>query len=175
MIDASCGNMPVFIRLEILTELTDAALAHADQDKALALIEEAQTLMDGARWQPRFVIPLMARLAERRFHAGDEAGARAEVEKTLTLFDAQRATIVNIYRAQTIRPLAEAVYAMGDAETSLNLYRRALEAGMENPNSRPRSDDLVATCCSLALHAVEPDEALMSRIREIRAGLGDPW
>jgi hypothetical protein len=64
---------------------------------------------------------------------------------------------------------------MGDAGTTLNLYRRALEAGQENPNSRPRTDDLIATCCSLALHAVEPDETLMSRIRDIRAGLGDPW
>jgi len=174
-IEASWGSMPVFVRIELLMELIDAALTHTDPDKALELIDEAQALMDAARWQPRFVIPLMARLAERRFHAGDEAGARAEVQKALALFDAQREKIVNIYRAQTLRPIAEAVHAMGDGETAVNLYRRVLEAGQENPNSRPRTDDLVATCCSLALHAVQPGEILMKRIRDIRAGLGDPW
>ena len=174
-IEASWDNMPVFVRIELLMELIDAALTHTDPDKALELINEAQALMAAARWQPRFVIPLMAQLAERRFHAGDETGARAEVQRTLALFNGEREKIVNIYRAQTLRPIAEAVHAMGDAGTTLNLYRRALEAGQENPNSRPRTDDLVATCCSLAVRAVEPDEALMNRIRDIRAGLGDPW
>jgi len=174
-IKASWSNMPVFVRMELLMELIDAALAHAQPAEALEWVNEAQALMDAARWQPRFVIPLMARLAERRFRAGDEASARAEAQKALALFDAQRETIVNIYRAQTLRPIAEAYHAMGDTEIALNLYRRALEAGQENPNSRPRTDDLVATCCSLALHAVEPDGVLMSRIRDIRAGLGDPW
>lgn len=174
-IKASWGNLPVFIRIELLMELANASLAHADSAKALALLNDAKDLMDAARWQPRSAIPLMAQLAQLRFRAGDEAGARAEVQKALDLFDAKCDTIVNIYRARTLRPIAEACHAMGDGTAALALYKRTVEAGMENPNSRPRAEDLVATCCSLALHAVEPDAVLMSRIREIQAGLSDPW
>jgi pentatricopeptide repeat protein len=125
--------------------------------------------------QPESAIPLMAQLARLRFRAGDEAGARAEAERALALFDAKRDTIANIYRARALRPIAEAYCAMGDTAAAFDLYKRAVEAGMENPNSRPRAEDLVATCCSLALHAMEPDAVLASRIREIQAGLGDPW
>lgn len=174
-IKASWGSLPVFVRIELLMELANASLAHADSAKALALLNEAKDLMDAARMQPESVIPLMAQLARLRFRAGDAASARAEAERALALFDAKGDTIVNIYRARTLRPIAEAYYAMGDTAAALDLYKRAVEAGMENPNSRPRADDLVATCCSLALHAVEPDAALASRIREIQAGLGDPW
>jgi tetratricopeptide (TPR) repeat protein len=174
-IKASWGSLPVFVRMELLMELANASLAHADSTKALALLDEAKNLVEIPRWQPQSIIPLMAQLARLRFRAGDEAGARAEAELALALFDAKRDTIVNIYRAQTLRPIAEAYYAMGDTDAALDLYKRAVEAGMENPNSRPRADDLVAVCCSLALHAVEPDAVLASRIREIQAGLSDPW
>lgn len=174
-IKTSCGSLPVFVRIELLMELANASLAHADSAKALALLTEARDLMDAARMQPESVIALMAQLAQLCFRTGDETGARAEVQKALDLFDAKRDTIVNIYRARTLRPIAEAHHAMGDTTAALALYKRAVEAGMENPNSRPRADDLVATCCSLALHAVEPDAVLASRIREIQAGLGDPW
>ncbi len=174
-IKASWGSLPVFVRIELLMELANASLAHADSAKALALLDEAKSFVENPRWQPQSTIALMAQLARLRFRAGDKTGARAEAERALALFDAKGDTIVNIYRAQTLRPIAEAYHAMGDTAAALDLYKRAVEAGMENPNSRPRADDLVATCCSLALHAVEPDAVLASRIREIQAGLGDPW
>ena len=44
-----------------------------------------------------------------------------------------------------------------------------------NPNSRPRAEDLVAICCSMAKSAVEPDAALMGRIRQVKDALGAPW
>lgn len=174
-IKASWSSIPIFVRIRLLMDMADASLAHADQAKALTLLDEAKDMMDAARWQPRSVVPMMAQLAQRRFQAGDEAGARVQAQEALALFDAKRDVIVNIYRAQTLRPIAEAYHAMGDAAVALEIYKRAVEAGMENPNSRPRADDLVATCCSLALLAVEPDAALAGRIREIAAGLGDPW
>jgi hypothetical protein len=64
---------------------------------------------------------------------------------------------------------------MGDTAAALAVYKQAVEAGMENPNSRPRAEDLAATCCSMAVHAVQPDAELFARIREICAGLSDPW
>lgn len=174
-IRTSWGNLPVFVRIELLMELAGASLTHADSAKALTLLNEAKDMMDVARWQPESLIPLTAQLAQLRFRAGDETGARAEVRRALDLFDAKRQTIVSIYRARTLRPIAEAYHAMSDGAAALALYKRTVEAGMENPNSRPRAEDLVATCCSLALHAVEPDAELASRIREIQADLGEPW
>ena len=83
--------------------------------------------------------------------------------------------IVNIYRAQCLRSIAEAWHALGDQPRALAAYARAAEAGVENPNSRPRADDLAATCCSLATNNCEPDTALWKRLEAIRDGLGDPW
>ena len=64
---------------------------------------------------------------------------------------------------------------MGDTATALSAYKRAVEEGVENPNSRPRAEDLSATCLSMAVHGVEPDAVLWTRIRQINDGLGDPW
>lgn len=174
-IKASWGSLPVFVRVELMMALADAALDHGDRAKALEWANEAKATMDAAQWQPRFGVPLMAKVAQRRFLAGDEAGAYADAQAALDLFNSSRETIVNIYRAEVIRPLAEAYHAMGEPAKALDLYKQAVEAGMENPNSRPRAEDLAATCCSMALHAFEPDTALWDRIREIRDCLGDPW
>jgi len=172
---ASWDSMPIFMRIDVLKELAGSALAHADQAKALELVNEAKAIMDSARWQPRFAIVLMAQLAQLFFRAGDEETARTQVQEALDLFDAKRDVIVNIYRAQMLRPIAEAYQVMGDTAAALDVYRRAVEAGVENPNSRPRADDLAATCCSMAVRAAKPDEELWQRLREIRDGLSDPW
>jgi hypothetical protein len=174
-VKAAWESMPVFMRIDLLKEMAGSALAHADRAKALELVNEAKALMESARWQPRFAIPLMAQLAELRFLAGDEAAARTEAQDALHLFDTKRDVIVNIYRAGLLRPVAEAYQAMGDTAAALELYRRAVEAGMENPNSRPRAEDLTATCCSMAVHAVQPGAELWNRMKEIRQGLSDPW
>lgn len=174
-IRASWTSLPIFIRIDLLKAMADFSLSHADRAKALELVEEARKMMDSASWQPRFSIPLMAVLAELRFRAGDTERARTEAREALDLFDAKRDGIVNIYRAHMLRCIAEAYQAMGDTPVAMDLYGRAVEAGMENPNSRPRAEDLAATCCSMALHAAEPGSGLWSRIRGIRDGLKDPW
>jgi len=174
-IKASWNSVPIFVRIDLLKTLAGFSLANADQAKALELIQEARKTLDSATVQPQYRIPLMAVMAELRFRAGDREGARVEAREALDLFDAKRDQIVDIYRAQMLRPIAEAYHVMGDTTASLDLYRRAVEAGTENPNSRPRAEDLVATCCSMALHAVRPGAELWSRIRVVRDGLGDPW
>jgi hypothetical protein len=64
---------------------------------------------------------------------------------------------------------------MGDGAAAVAVYKRCVEEGVANPNSRPRADDLAATCCSMALHGVEPDAALWSRLIQVEGKLGDPW
>jgi tetratricopeptide (TPR) repeat protein len=171
----SWGKLPIFKRVELLTELAGFALDHADQAKALDLINEAQIFMDSAQWRPEYRIPLISKLVKLRFLADDRQKARTDADALLALFDSQRDKIVNIYRAEALRPLAEAYQSMGDTATALAIYKRAVEEGVENPNSRPRAEDVSATCCSMALHGVEPDAELWTRIRQINEGLGDPW
>lgn len=83
--------------------------------------------------------------------------------------------MANIYHAEAIRPMAEAYHAMGDTESALDIYRQAIEEGMENPNSRPRAEDLSETCLSMALNGVEPGAELLDRISQIAENLGQPW
>jgi tetratricopeptide (TPR) repeat protein len=174
-IKAAWGTMPIPIRIDLLTELVGFALVHSDKVKALELVEEAESIVESVSWQPRFAIPIKAKLAELRFRAGDIQRARNQLQNALSLFDTTKEKIVDIYRAQMIRSIAEAYWVMGDPDVALDCYKRALEAGIENPNSRPRAEDLVATCCSMALHDVEPNAILFSRILKILDNLGDPW
>ena len=74
-----------------------------------------------------------------------------------------------------LRQVAEASVAAGEREQALKLYRRAAEEGVQNANARPRTEDLVATCLSMARQGVQPDAELVRRLRATREGLGDPW
>ncbi len=174
-IEACWGRLPLMVRIELALDLVRAALDNADSDKAIELLDECRLLLDGSRFAPEDRISLSARMAELRHEAGDAKGARDTVDAALALFDEQRDLIVDIERADALRPLAEAHRSLGDTTTALALYRRAVEEGVSNPNSRPRAEDLAATCCSMALHEVEPDAALRERLLEVRDALGDPW
>lgn len=172
---SSWTKLPSQIRIDLSMELAGFALHHDDKSKALALIDETRGLIDASKWAPNDHLPMIARLAELRFRAGDERTARAEVDAALARYDAERGPIVDIYRAGTLRPLAEACQTLGDRERALAVYKRCVEEGVVNPNSRPRADDYAATCCSMALRGVEPDAALWSRLVEVEGKLGDPW
>lgn len=174
-IKSSWGNLPIFKRVELLTEMAGFALDHADQAKALDLANEAYLFMDGAQWRPEHHIPMVSELVKLRFRAGDRQKAGTDADALLALFDSQRDKIVNVDRAGALRPLAETYQLMGDTAAALAVYKRAVEEGVENPNSRPRAEDLSATCLSMALHGTEPDVELWNRIRQINEGLGDPW
>jgi tetratricopeptide (TPR) repeat protein len=174
-IKASWQALPVMIRIALLGELAESALRHNDRHKAMELIDETQVMMEGRRWTPEYQVPLMSRLAALRHRAGDPEAARGEAEGALALFRRERNRIANIYRAEALRALAEAYWTMGDAAAARFTYKLAVEAGVENPNSRPRAKDLSATCCSMARHGFEPDAELWARLHRIRGGLGDPW
>lgn len=167
--------MPLVIRLDLMLQLADAALSHDDSDGALEWVNAAQSLLTSAPGPMRYRSPLVSRLAQLRFRAGDCQRARADVDEELARFKAQRDEIINIYRAGILRSLAEACHVMGDDKAALEAYRQAVEAGVDNPNSRSRAEDLAATCCSMAAVGAEPDAALWARVRAIRNGLKAPW
>ncbi len=174
-IRASWDKLPLQIRIELLMDLAESALGHEDQSKALELVSEGRTLLETAPWHPEDHIPLLAKLAALRDRAGEKQAAKDDAAEALARFDAEREKIENFNRAKVLRPMAETYQSMGDREISLRLYKRAVEEGSVNPNARPRAEDLSATCCSMAVHAIEPDAGLRQRILQLRDGLGDPW
>lgn len=174
-IEKSWNKLPVIVRMELLMEMTRYALDHSDHPKALELVNKAQSMMDNCEWPLEHCISLMAKLSELRFRAGDRQKARSILDRAHTLMKEQGNSIIDIYRAEALRSLAQAYQAMGDNKTSLAVYQQAIEEGVKNPNSRPRAEDLSATCASMALNAVEPNTQLWARMHQIREGLGQPW
>ena len=138
-------------------------------------MKKARALADETKWAPEDRIPLVARLAGLRFLCGEHDPAKADADAALALFDAERTKIVDIYRAKVLRSLAESYQTLGDTGDALRCYIRAVDAGVENPNSRPRADDLAATCASMAIHGVPPDGELWERLVAIGDKLGPPW
>ena len=174
-IESSWEKIPFFIRIDVLVDLAKSALEHDDKVTALGVVNEAQTIFDKNEWPTENYIPIVAKLALVRCGAGDEQKARSDADAARALFDEEGNTIVDIWRAGALRPLAETYQAMGDSAAALAVYRQAVEEGVKNPNSRPRAEDLSATCCSMLSSKFEPDDALWNRMRQIQSGLGKPW
>lgn len=175
-VHVSSAKLPLELRIELLSGLALAAVGHGDEARAMSLAAEAQTLFDSVQWTPDYQVRLGAQLLELRLMAGEDAAQVRKLAEALQhVYDGQREAIVDIDRAGVLRTLAELRNALGDREATLTLYLRALDEGQVNPNSRPRAEDLAATCCSMAVHAVEPDEQIAARMAEIHEGLGAPW
>lgn len=174
-IDRGIRKVPVQIQVEVRLEMATRAAAAGRSDLALGQVDAARALFDGVNWPPEDRVPMLARIAEVRFVAGDEEAARADAEMTLELYREQRETIQDFWRGAALRPLAEAFVTMGADAEALKIYRIAAEEGTSNPNARTRCMDLVANCLSMALHDVQPDANLEARLRKTREGLGDPW
>jgi tetratricopeptide (TPR) repeat protein len=168
-------RLPLTVRIEAMMELVGFALDHGDQGKALELLKEAQLTMERARWTPEDEIPLKARLAALGYQAGDREHARNETDAALSMFDARRDQIVDIDRAGALRPIAEAYQMLGESMAALAVYKRAVQEGVANRNSRPRAEDLSSTCRSMALNGVEPDSDLWARMFQVHDSLGQPW
>ncbi len=170
-------DIPGFIRIELVIDLIESALDHSDNGKALALVNEATTMLEKYDWTFALEkkISMASKLAELRYQAGDKEHALAKANEILALYQKRGKRIVNIWRAGALRPLAEAYRSMGKRKQALNVYALALEEGVKNPNSRPRAEDLSATCASMALYSVKPDAALWKQIHQIQKNLDHPW
>jgi hypothetical protein len=169
------AKMPPELRLDVFEKLAASCIAHGDSDNALRVIAEYAALVDGLTWRPQELYPRLAKVAELRIDAGDTERARSEIEAVLARYLEQRDQILNAYRPEALRPLALATHRLGDREQALGLMALAVEEGAENPNARPRCCDLVATCVAMAVHGIEPSAELWQRLRELSAGLREPW
>jgi len=159
----------------LLLRLSAVAQESGEPTRAATLLDEAQVLVEQGRWLPEQQIPQLARLAIARVALGDRATATSLAARATQLYDARRESIVDIFRAEALRPLADAQSAMGDADEAMRLYRQAIEDGATNPNARPRAVDLCETACAMVTRRLEADAELCQRMRQIQQALGAPW
>jgi tetratricopeptide (TPR) repeat protein len=163
------------VKIDLYLDLVSVAVSHGDQSTAMKWVDESRELFENSSWRPRFGIPVAARIAKSAFLAGDAALAEKMANEAEATYREQEIEIINIYKADTLVPLAEAFAVFGKIDYALVLYSRAVEASVENPNSRPRAEALSLIGSSMALYKVEPTEALWGRMLDIQANLGDPW
>lgn len=163
------------VRLDLVARMLRTNLAHGETARAAELLAVVRDGFTAHQWRAEDELPWRARLCELTFAVGDVERAKADAVLALGRYHELRAGIVNIYRAKTLRPLMLAQFRLGDRAGALELLALVLEEGMENPNSRPRCDDLVDTCVALAVAGCEPSAQSLARIREIAQGLGEPW
>jgi tetratricopeptide (TPR) repeat protein len=174
-IKGSWNHTPIKPRIDVLVELVGVALRHGDQPKALQLVHDAQDVLHSVTWNPQDQVPLLAQLGGLAFKAGDAEGARRDIDAARAMFGMNTSRIVDIDRAGALRPVAEAYAILGDKEAALAVCKQAVEEGVHNPNSRPRAEDLAATCCTLATAGIVPDAELLARLHAIADALGPPW
>jgi hypothetical protein len=169
------GRIPRDLELKSYLRLADVRIAQESKDPARALIATATGLRDGARWTPDAALPLSAEIARRLHAVGDAEAARAEIEAGIAGFQAGIDAVADVFRAEAMRPAAEALAAMGAVGRAREVFAALVEEGARNPNARPRAEDLALTAASLARAGIEPDEAMWARLRGIREGLVAPW
>lgn len=167
--------LPIFLRIETLLDLGEAALSQSDPGNALAFADEAQSIIEQHEWPLEHQIPLVARVIGLRARSGEVERGRVQAKALEDLFEKQGKQIVSIYRAETLIPLGGAYKSLGDQESAQRVYLRAAEELVENPNSRPRAEDLSALCAAMAVSGLEPGEELSNRIQKVQSGLSDPW
>lgn len=167
--------LPSDLRIDTLEVMAGHALAHGDGDEAGELIDMALHEFGRMNVNPEFGVPIRAQLARMQHRAGKAQAARATLTEALEVYDADREQISKTFRPDTLIPVAEAYVELGDDVAAIQVYEKALVAALVSPNSRPRTDDLVSICCSMALHDCKPTDALMARFRGVHDALGHPW
>ena len=168
--------MPVSIRVETIVSMSKGALEAGDQPSSRTLLDDAEGLLSKYEWkQIQDYLPLLAKVATQRAMVGNEVQAQELIGLALAAYEKDAFRTADIYHARSLRPLAESLAKMGDEKGALVVYARVLKAGMSNPNSVPRTVDFVATCCSMAELAVEPNQELWDSLLKISKGFSAPW
>ena len=174
-IPAAWDDMPIIVRLELVEKLAHFAFQNGDREKAFAFVDQAQGFVDNYNWPEEHQIQFAADVLKLRAEIGHFDRVRVDGAALLERFQANKGKIVNIYRAESIRPLAEAYALMGERDRALEVYKIVLAEGRVNPNSRPQAEDFTETAASIVKFGLEPDDELWKQLREMRHGLVAPW
>jgi hypothetical protein len=168
-------KVPHSIRIDLLLEMSAIAATRGDLANARRFASDAIGIVEANRWVAESEVPILGRIAKAFAAAEADEEARGAIARAEEIYAARLREIYDIYRADALRPVAEAWVALGDAEQARATYLRVLEAGVENPNARPRAIDLAATARSMATSGFHPDAEMLEGMRAIRTRLGDPW
>ena len=164
-------KLPVNLRIELWMKMAEYALKYSDTATALELVNETQTLFDAFQWSPEHYIPVSANIAKLRFRVGDTEKANKLIDSVWEKYQTEKEALISILRTETMCPIAETFEFMGRHDMAVKVYKKALEEAMVNRNLKPRAEDISLICCSMAVHAVHPDESWWTRISEIQTEL----
>lgn len=174
-VDGALPGLPYDLRVRYLVELAGAIDGPGRADRARALLDRADGVMASAGFLPEDIVPIGTPIAVARARLGDRDAARAALRSLRAAFEARRDEVVNLRRATSWRTLATAYASLGERADAEACFAAALEDGALNPNARPRAEDLCMTLLAMARSGFVPTDSMERRIREIRAGLVDPW
>lgn len=174
-IRAASPDLPRDLQVTYAVKLADALAAQGRREECAAELANASRILAETAFLPEDVGPLTATVARARVRHGDGPGARELLKSALDIYAARQGEIADVFRAGYLRPVAEALAAVGDPDGARACWMLALDAGATNPNSRPRAEDLCRTSVSMVSAGIEPSAIMRQRMSEIRAGLGDPW
>ena len=174
-IRAAVPDLPRDLQVTYSVKLADALAAQGHREECTAELAAAARILAQTEFLPEDVGPLTAAVARARARHGDERGARELLASALDTYSARHGEIADVFRAGYLRPVAEALAAVGDPDGARACWMMALDAGATNPNSRPRAEDLCRTSASMVRAGIEPNAVMGQRMSEIRAGLGEPW
>lgn len=155
-------------RAELLWKLGLSAAAREQ-------VSAAADVFSSTEFQPEDCVPIGIAVARARIDIGDLEGAAQDLRTLRAQYEVNRASIVDLRRATSLRALAEAYAKLGDRPEAVRCFAIALDEGARNPNARPRAMDLTATCLSMVRAGVLPSPELQVRIDSIRVALTDPW
>lgn len=163
-------KLPVSLRVEAWSAAAVAVAEVGATERAREMLGAARGLIDEReQWPAEPLVPLLAAIAQGLAAAGDQAAAEASLAEALGAYEAGRERITDVFRAEALRPVAEAYWRIGRRETALAVYARVLEEGATNPNSWPRGDDLIETMLSMARLGIDPGQELNERIDQLAA------
>jgi len=168
-------GLPEELQIEARIRLADRLARSGREADARQEVAEAVRLFRAHERLPDVNGPLARDVARAQMRHGDSTGARALVVEMVSAYERSPQAIVDIERADYLRPLAEALHAMGDDVEARRVWMLALEAGAVNVNARPRAEDLCQTSLSMIRSGVEPTPEMRSRMAAIEAGLKAPW
>ncbi len=175
LVEEAQRTMPSTLRFTYQETLAKNALDAGDSRNAARFVEAAQSIFDRTSWAAEDQVAAVGRLGSLRARAVSRSQGLGQIQAGLETFESEKIRIPDVFRGDALRPVAKAYLDAGERDAALSVYRQLVEEGVQNLNSRPRVDDLVRTCCSLAVLGLQPDEALLTRLRAIESQLGEPW
>jgi len=146
---AALPNLAGGLQIESRIAFADALEANGQRDVAMQELQAAEKVFHDGGFAQDELGTLARDLARAKARLGDQAGARSMLQRLLTSYEKAPGKIVDIDRADFLRPIAEGLNDVGDRDDAMHAWALALDAGSLNPNAKPRAEDLTKTCLSM--------------------------